>query len=71
MFWVVAAMLVCVAVGYTLQMEMAAIKAGLGSMDVMENAQRGRFAMLHGVTSVIYLMQSLLGGWLVVITLKF
>jgi len=65
-FWVVAVMLVCVAVGYILQMEMAALKAGLESMDVMESAQRGRFAMLHGVASVIYLVQSLLGGWVVV-----
>jgi hypothetical protein len=66
LFWVVVAMLVCVAVGYILQMEMAALKAGLGSMDVMESAQRGRFAMLHGVASVVYLVQSLLGVWVVV-----
>jgi uncharacterized membrane protein len=65
-FWVVAAMLVCVAAGVILQVEMAALKAGLGSMDVMESAQRGQFAMLHGVSSVIYLVQSLLGVWVVV-----
>ena len=64
LFWVVAAMLACVAVGYILQMEMAALKAGLGSMDVMESAQRGKFSMLHGISSVIYLVQSLLGVWL-------
>jgi ABC-type transport system involved in multi-copper enzyme maturation permease subunit len=66
LFWVVAVMLVCVAMGVILQMEMAALKAGLGSMDVMESAQRGRFAMLHGVASVVYLAQSLLGVWVVV-----
>jgi hypothetical protein len=66
LFWVVAVMLVCVAAGAVLQMEMAALKVGLGSMDVMESAQRGRFAMLHGVASVVYLVQSLLGVWVVV-----
>ncbi|MCL1825589.1 MAG: DUF4149 domain-containing protein [Betaproteobacteria bacterium] len=65
LFWVVVAMLVCVAAGSILQMEMAALKAGLESMDVMESAQRGRFAMLHGVSSVIYLVQSVLGVWVV------
>ena len=66
LFWVVAAMLACVAVGYTLQMEMAALKAGLESMDVMDSVQRGQFGMLHGVASVIYLVQSLMGGWVIV-----
>jgi hypothetical protein len=65
LFWVVAAMFACVAVGYFgLQAEMAALKAGLGSMDVMESAMRDRFAMLHGVSSAIYLVQSVLGAWL-------
>ncbi|MDR2881295.1 MAG: DUF4149 domain-containing protein [Azoarcus sp.] len=66
LFWVVVAMLVCVTAGYVLQMEMAALKVEVGSMDVMESAQRGRFAMLHGVASGVYLVQSLLGVWVVV-----
>jgi hypothetical protein len=66
LFWVVATMLACVAVGYFgLQAEMAALKAGLGSMDVMESAARERFALLHGASSAIYLVQSVLGVWLV------
>ncbi|GHU37296.1 hypothetical protein AGMMS50256_35050 [Betaproteobacteria bacterium] len=66
-FWVVAVMLVCVAVGYFgIQAEMTALKAGVGSMDVMESAARGRFRVLHGVSSSIYLAQSVLGLWLVV-----
>ena len=69
-FWVVAAMLVCVVAGYVLQMEMAALKAGLGSMDVMESVQRGKFSVLHGISSVIYLVQSLLGAWLAVISFR-
>jgi len=66
LFWIVAAMLACVAAGVILQMEMAALKAGLGSMGVMESALRGRFAVLHGISSMIYLVQSLLGVWVVV-----
>ncbi|MCL2140894.1 MAG: DUF4149 domain-containing protein [Dehalococcoidia bacterium] len=65
MFWAVAAMLACVVVGGILQMEMAALKVGLESMDVMESARRGQFTMLHGGASVIYLVQSLLGAWVV------
>lgn len=66
LFWVVAAMLVCVLAGLGLQSEMAALKAGVGSMDVMESAMRGKFAMLHGVSSTLYLAQSVLGAWLAV-----
>ncbi|MCL2161125.1 MAG: DUF4149 domain-containing protein [Betaproteobacteria bacterium] len=65
-FWVVVTMLICVVAGAILQMEMAALKAGLESMDVMESARRGQFSMLHGVASAIYLVQSLLGVWVVV-----
>ena len=58
-------MFACVAFGYFgLQAEMAALKAGVGSMDVMESAARERFALLHGVSSAIYLAQRLLGVWL-------
>jgi hypothetical protein len=69
LFWVVAVMLVCVAVGYFgIQFEMAALKASAGSVDVMnsDSALRGQFATLHGVSSVIYLLQSVLGIGLVV-----
>ncbi|MDR2689094.1 MAG: DUF4149 domain-containing protein [Azoarcus sp.] len=67
LFWGVVAMFACVAVGYFgLQAAMAALKAEASSMDVMESAMRERFAMLHGVSSVIYLVQSALGAWLAV-----
>ena len=62
LFRVTAAMLLCVAIGYF------GIQAGVGSMDVMENAARERFAALHGVSSAIYLVQSILGVWLVAAT---
>ncbi|MDR1855350.1 MAG: DUF4149 domain-containing protein, partial [Azoarcus sp.] len=62
-----AALLACVAIGYFgIQHEMAALKAGVASMDVMESAARERFTTLHVVSEVIYLVQSLLGVWLVV-----
>jgi len=67
LFWVVVAMLACVAVGYLgIQAEMAALKAGVGSLDVMESAAREKFAMLHGVSSAVYLVQSMLAAWLAV-----
>ncbi|MDR2450412.1 MAG: DUF4149 domain-containing protein [Candidatus Accumulibacter sp.] len=67
LFWVTAVLLACVTTGYFgLQAEMAALKADVGSMDVMESASRERFAMLHGAASAIYLAQSVLGAWLAV-----
>jgi hypothetical protein len=30
-----------------------------------DEAARSRFGMLHGISSVIYLVQSVLAGWLV------
>jgi hypothetical protein len=32
----------------------------------MESAAKSRFGMLHGISSVIYLVQSLLAGWLLI-----
>jgi hypothetical protein len=66
LFWGVVAMLACVVAGLGIQAEMVALKAGVVSMDVMESAARGQFMMLHGVSSTIYLVQSLLGVWLAV-----
>jgi hypothetical protein len=34
--------------------------------EVMESVLRDRFATWHGVSSILYLVQSLLGLWLVV-----
>jgi hypothetical protein len=62
--WLVAGMLVCVLVGYfALQpfmnaMRVAALEAGT---DVGHSAYAARFGMLHGVSSVFYLIESLLG----------
>ncbi|MBA5686949.1 DUF4149 domain-containing protein [Duganella sp. LX47W] len=60
-------MLACTLVShFGLQPEMAALRAAAGPGGVMESAAKGRFGMLHGVSSSIYLFQSLLAAWLVV-----
>ncbi len=67
LLWLSAAMLGCTLVGYFgLQPAMAALKAAAGPDGVMEGATRARFGMLHGVASVIYLVQSVLAVGLVV-----
>ncbi len=66
LLWLAAGMLACTLVGYFgIQPYMAALKAAAGTAGVMEGATRARFGMLHGVASVIYLMQSLLAIGLV------
>ncbi|HEX7913522.1 MAG TPA: DUF4149 domain-containing protein [Paraburkholderia sp.] len=66
--WLIAAMLVCVLVGYfALQpfmnaMRIAALEAG---SDVGHSAYAARFGILHGVSSLFYLVESLLGVALV------
>ncbi|GGY14926.1 DUF4149 domain-containing protein [Massilia dura] len=66
MLALVAAMALCTVVShYGLQPMMAELRAAAGPGGVMESAARSRFGMLHGVSSVIYLVQSFLAGWLV------
>ena len=58
----VIAMLACVSIGYfALQPFMAEIRAAAANNGgIMDEAMRSRFGMLHGVASVIYLLQSVL-----------
>jgi hypothetical protein len=62
--WLIAGMLVCVLVGYfALQpfmnaMRLAALQAG---SDVGHSVYATRFGILHGVSSLFYLIESLLG----------
>ncbi|CAH2786756.1 MAG: Putative transmembrane protein [uncultured Paraburkholderia sp.] len=62
--WLIAGMLVCVLVGYfALQpfmnaMRVAALEAG---SDVRHSVYATRFGILHGVSSLFYLVESLLG----------
>jgi glucan phosphoethanolaminetransferase (alkaline phosphatase superfamily) len=62
--WLIAGMLICVLVGYfALQPFMNALRiaAQEAGTDVGHSAYASRFGMLHGVSSVFYLIESLLG----------
>lgn len=64
----VIGMLLCVLVGYFgLQPFMAEIRAAAAQAGgAMDEAMRSRFGLLHGIASVIYLIQSLLAVALVI-----
>ena len=65
-FWVIAAMLlIALALQFGIQPAMAEIKSQTLPLDVMLS---GRFKMLHGVSSLLYMTQSLLGVVLVIKT---
>ncbi len=65
-FWLVLVMaLLVAAIQFGIQPLMAELKADAFPRDVMESIMRERFAMWHGVSSILYLVQSLLGAWLV------
>ena len=66
-FWLVLLMiLLTVASQFGIQPLMAQLKADALPREVMESVLRDRFAAWHGVSSILYLVQSLLGLWLVV-----
>ena len=66
--WIVAAMVACVLVGYfALQpfmnaLRVAAMEAGT---DIANSPYASRFGMLHGVSSLFYLVESVLGLMLI------
>ena len=67
-FWAVVAMLLLALAGhFGIQPLMAQLKAQALPADVMQSVFRDRFATWHGVASIAYLVQSLLG---VVLVLK-
>lgn len=51
-------------VHFGIQPLMAELRAAAGPAGVMESAAKSQFGLLHGVSSGIYLIQSLLAGWL-------
>ncbi len=64
---IVLVMLACTLVShFGLQPMMASLRAAAGPGGVMEDAAKNEFGILHGISSVIYLIQSLLAAWLVV-----
>ena len=67
-FWIVVAMLALTAAGhFGIQPVLAELKSDALPRQVMESAMRDRFAAWHGVSSIVYLVQSLLGLALVLI----
>lgn len=66
-FWVVVLMLVLTALSlFGIQPLLAQLKAAALPREVMESVLRDRFATWHGISSILYLMQSLLGLLVVV-----
>ncbi|UCV27474.1 DUF4149 domain-containing protein [Ferribacterium limneticum] len=66
-FWLVILMATMVAASqFGIQPLMAQLKVDALPREVMESVLRDRFAAWHGISSILYLMQSLLGLWLVV-----
>ncbi len=62
---VVAMLLLAMVMQFGIQPIMADLKAQALPADVMHSAFADRFKMLHGVSSILYLVQSLLGAVLV------
>lgn len=66
-FWLVIVMALFAAIGlFGIQPLMAQLKLDALPRDVMESVLRDRFVTWHGISSILYLLQSLLGLWLVV-----
>lgn len=66
-FWLVILMAVLVAASqFGIQPLMVQMKADAWPRDVMESVLRDRFVTWHGISSILYLLQSLLGLWLIV-----
>jgi hypothetical protein len=66
-FWLVLAMLGLTVAGYFgIAPILAQLKADALPRQVMESALRDRFTTWHGVSSGLYLIESLLGLWLVI-----
>jgi len=67
-FWIVLLMLVLTVAGhFGVQPVLAQLKADALPRQVMESALRDRFSTWHGVSSALYLVQSLLGVALVIL----
>jgi len=66
-FWLVLLMLGLTVAGYFgIAPILAQLKADALPRQVMESALRDRFATWHGISSGLYLVESLLGLWLVI-----
>jgi len=69
LFWIVAVMLlITMVLQFGIQPVMDGLKLQALPLDVMHSTFADRFKMLHGVSSIFYLIQSLLGIFLIVKT---
>ena len=67
MFWLVVAMLaITLLLQFGIYPLLADIKLQAQSPDVMQSALAPRFKMWHGISSILYLVESLLGAALVI-----
>lgn len=67
LFWVILLMLVLILVGeFGIQPLLAQLKASALPNDVMQSVFASRFKTWHGVASIAYLIECLLGLWLVI-----
>jgi hypothetical protein len=67
LFWVIAAMLLTtLALQFGIQPIMTDLKLQALPADVMHSVFAGRFKMLHGISSIAYLIESLLGVFLII-----
>lgn len=70
-FWLTLAMLVLTLIGqFGIQPILATLRAEAWPAEVMKSMVRSRFAAWHGVASVLYLLQSILGLILVLVARK-
>lgn len=64
--WLVIVMLLITLVSqFYIQPLMADMKSQVLPLDVMQSTFAGQFKMWHGISSILYLIESLLGAWLV------
>jgi hypothetical protein len=65
-FWIIAAMLlITLLLQFWIQPMMVEMKAHALPLDVMQSPLADAFKRWHGVSSILYLLESLLGGYLV------
>jgi len=68
-FWVIVVMLILIVAGeFAVQPILAGLKAQALPREVMESVFRDRFNAWHGIASTLYVIESLLGAVLVVLT---
>lgn len=66
--WIVVAMLLITAIGqFGIHPMLAQMRSAALPLQVMESPLRQSFALWHGISGVLYLLQAVLGVWLVVI----